>query len=398
MDYPVEEEEDVWYQKDKLYKDHVQEVLEKWTQIDDEIWAKVICFERNRRIAKAYARAPVLTINGSDEGFDGYRIGLQGFDNPMRDAKTEEVKRHIAHGVKIKMDDAGNILIKRVSKANVYVKDVTGADETSLSTEALKLSNGALEADKPVKLFDMKKFQHNVSKELKRAYPDRRKLELQCISAVAFVKNEADILDCPCWVMMINIVAMDMLKSKLPPVQRRAAPHEFKSKGRVVDEDPYSVPGSGSSSSSRERSKADRPPKLPPRDAGMPRYQIPKPDYDELADENKYRIPHLHSSRKKANNFPDDPYYCGMKAHIPNFASKTKGSNPGALPPPAVESPYAKTWWSTPYPHLQQPLPPTPGVQPYKPQSVRASMRPQDAIYDSGLDSEWENFWDLERR
>ena len=40
---------------------------------------------------------------------------------------------------------------------------------------------------------------------------------LQCISAVAFVKNESDILEQPCWVMLINIVAMDMLKSKIPP-------------------------------------------------------------------------------------------------------------------------------------------------------------------------------------
>lgn len=54
-------------------QDHVQEVLDKWTQIDDEIWAKVIVFERNRRVAKAYARAPVLTVNGSDDGFDGMR-------------------------------------------------------------------------------------------------------------------------------------------------------------------------------------------------------------------------------------------------------------------------------------------------------------------------------------
>ena len=37
----------------------------------------------------------MLTVNGSDDGFDGFRIGLSGFDNPMRDAKTEDVKRHI---------------------------------------------------------------------------------------------------------------------------------------------------------------------------------------------------------------------------------------------------------------------------------------------------------------
>ncbi|KAH9372615.1 hypothetical protein HPB48_014691 [Haemaphysalis longicornis] len=47
--------------------DHIQEVLNKWGQIDDEIWAKIICMERNRRVAKAYARASVLTINGSND-------------------------------------------------------------------------------------------------------------------------------------------------------------------------------------------------------------------------------------------------------------------------------------------------------------------------------------------
>ena len=56
-----------------MLQEHIQEVLDKWTQIDDEIWAKVIVFERNRRLAKAYARTPVLTINGSDDGFDGMR-------------------------------------------------------------------------------------------------------------------------------------------------------------------------------------------------------------------------------------------------------------------------------------------------------------------------------------
>lgn len=56
-----------------FFQDHIQEVLDKWTQIDDEIWAKVIVLERNRRVAKAYARAPVLTVNGSDDGFDGFR-------------------------------------------------------------------------------------------------------------------------------------------------------------------------------------------------------------------------------------------------------------------------------------------------------------------------------------
>ncbi|KAL1464825.1 hypothetical protein WDU94_004438 [Cyamophila willieti] len=188
----------------RVIKEHIQEVLDKWTQIDDEIWAKVIVLERNRRVAKAYARAPVLTVNGSDDGFDGFRIGLCGFDNPMRDPKTEELKKHIGLGIKVKMDDQGNILVKRVSKCNVYVKSTSMGEETSIGGDVLKLPNCALEPEKPVKLFDMKKFQQNVSRELQRAYPDRRRLECQCLSAVAFVKSEQDLLDCPIWILIIQ--------------------------------------------------------------------------------------------------------------------------------------------------------------------------------------------------
>ena len=31
-----------------LFQDHIQEVLNKWQSIDDEIWAKIIVLERNR--------------------------------------------------------------------------------------------------------------------------------------------------------------------------------------------------------------------------------------------------------------------------------------------------------------------------------------------------------------
>lgn len=51
--------------------------------------------EKNRRVAKAYARAQVIAINGSDLDFDGYRIGLNGFHNPKRDFVTEDIKKYI---------------------------------------------------------------------------------------------------------------------------------------------------------------------------------------------------------------------------------------------------------------------------------------------------------------
>ena len=166
-------------------QDHIAEVFEKWDNIEDEIWAKVIILERNRRVAKAYARAPILTINGSEDGFDGFKIGVNGFDNPLRDYKVKEFKAQIGAGCKLKMGDNGDILVKRVGKGNIYIKNIL--EETAVSNEILKLPHGLLELDRALKLFDMKKFKQNMNREMKRQYPDRSKIETQ----VGFVKNVA---------------------------------------------------------------------------------------------------------------------------------------------------------------------------------------------------------------
>lgn len=66
-------------------------------------------------------------------------------------------------------------------------------------------------------LFDMNKFHTNLFRETGRAYPDRRRLETQCLSAIVFVRSENDVLQSPIWILIVNVVGLDMLKSKLPP-------------------------------------------------------------------------------------------------------------------------------------------------------------------------------------
>lgn len=79
-------------------------------------------------------------------------------------------------------------------------------------------TGGNLSPQKQYILFDMAKFEKAILKELKCAYPDRSKLEQQCIVVIAFVRdNPNSILDLPIYVMIINIVALDLLKSKLNP-------------------------------------------------------------------------------------------------------------------------------------------------------------------------------------
>lgn len=194
----------------------------------------------------------------------------------------------------------------------------------------------------------MKKFQSNLNRELRRAYPDRRRLECQCLSAIAFVKSEPNILECPIWVLIINVVAMDMLKSRLPPVaMQRLVDIKNRPRIPIPDEDPYSVAGNGGESSGSsgfgggaasgpapgmvaatrehlllqsqqlQQRRSDKPPKLPPRENIYP-HDIPKvsfrtqplylpttktymflqPDYDDIEDETT-RLKPFPSSRGK---------------------------------------------------------------------------------------------------
>ena len=235
--------------------------------------------ERNRRIAKAYVRVPLLTVNGSQTGFDGYKIGLLGFDNPLEDQLIKRVKHSIGKGVRIKIDEMGNVIIKRLSSADVLIRGYE-RDFCALGKDVVE-ANGNLPADTSIKLFDIKKFQQNITKELRNTYPNRQKLEQQCIIVIGFVRDTDNILDLPVWVMLINILALDMLKSRLPAVLYRN--NEFtnyagqqgpkfvsvfdKNEGQLRQqmvedaEDPYSVPslpklmsennqGSGASNSS----------------------------------------------------------------------------------------------------------------------------------------------------
>lgn len=64
----------------------------------------------------------------------------------MRDNRTEEAKRHIGEGAKVRMDEKGNIHIKRVSKSNIYIKNTS--DENAIGNDILKLPQGALEFGK----------------------------------------------------------------------------------------------------------------------------------------------------------------------------------------------------------------------------------------------------------
>ncbi|XP_030388504.1 uncharacterized protein LOC115634753 [Scaptodrosophila lebanonensis] len=339
-----EQEEDVWLDREKLFRDHINEVLAKWTQIDDEIWAKIIVFEKNRRVAKAYARSSVITINGSKNGFDGVRIGLNGFENPMRDAETKVIKKSIGEGFKIKMDDIGNIFIKRYGKSNVYVHNTSLAnEETVIGGDIMQMPQMALTPGTSAKLFDMRKYTTNINREFSRSYPESSRLERQCLSAVSLVKSNNNLINTPLWILVINVVAIDMLKNRLQTLPKSLDALGMRMPLTNSSEDPYSTiesqvgliyptPAASDDSNNSNNSSKGRRSIFSAGFLDESPY-VPKPDY-EIYNSNQVATPTPICTDKKRQKSTqqrkkqDDPYYCGLLARIPNFIKSSKQQCP----------------------------------------------------------------------
>jgi len=195
------DDDDVWSDEAELKDDIIEGVLKKFDIIDDDIWAKVLCMEKNKMVGKAYIRTPVLSIDGGYLEFDGESIGLSGFDNDTRDSETRRVINKVKEGCRIKMDDVGNIIIKSFSKEKIFCK---GSD---LNTFEVAIGN-------PRILFDMGKFQQIMNEELKKDTPDWNWVRLHSITSISFVESKNTSLKQPVWLMVVNIVALDLLRTK----------------------------------------------------------------------------------------------------------------------------------------------------------------------------------------
>lgn len=72
-----------------------------------------------------------------------------------------------------------------------------------------------LDYNKPMKIFDMSKFKSMLERESRLPYPNRKLLQSHCISIISFVVDDRKMLNLPSWIMIINIVAIDLLKIEL---------------------------------------------------------------------------------------------------------------------------------------------------------------------------------------
>ena len=194
--------ENVWFDLNDLFADHIEEVMEKWNGIDDQIWGKVIVMEKNCRVAKMFLSKSEMVVSNDHCGFDNSgRIGLKGFENKMRDSQTSTVLRTLGKGCSIWMDLGGNIWIKNLSRS------LTCSVQDDFSAGASSELKGAR------KLFDVNRFKSDIRKLRKTG--EMRDLTKKTISIVQFGEQAEDILDQPLWLMVINIVALDFMKSKL---------------------------------------------------------------------------------------------------------------------------------------------------------------------------------------
>lgn len=169
--------------------------------------------ERNRRIAKAYARSPIIRMDNRCIGFNGDSIGLRGFENPFRDTETLQVHRNIGQGVVVAADEDGNILLQMLEPRRVIVVDL--GSQTSTVCPADTLSRRQI-IDSTHKIFDMRNFVSLLNSDLIRSSAGVQLLENSCFTAIVFAPcTVTDVLDAPVWVLVINVIAMEMLHRNL---------------------------------------------------------------------------------------------------------------------------------------------------------------------------------------
>ena len=137
--------------------------------------------ERNRRVAKAYIRSPVVTVGGGKEGFDGLRVGLQGFENPFREEETKAVMSRLGGGpvCRIMMDSEGFVQAKRTGKTEVFLQSAVSVSRRWGDTLGRRRAAHQVDTDKTTVMFDMEKLKRNMADSLMYGTNRRSKRDLE---------------------------------------------------------------------------------------------------------------------------------------------------------------------------------------------------------------------------
>ena len=122
-------------------------------------------------------------------------------------------------GIDLCIEENGNISARKLNgKCEIIVRPYD--TKHNALPDKLLLNNGrALSepSNTPSVIFDLCKFKSNIFKELNNGQADRTRLENQCICTVVFIResttNDSGLYN-PVWLLLINIVALDFLRSK----------------------------------------------------------------------------------------------------------------------------------------------------------------------------------------
>ncbi|VIO89778.1 Uncharacterized protein BM_BM8761 [Brugia malayi] len=188
-----------WNDIDSFERDNIIEVYRKLPNIEEQIWGKVIVMERNIRSAKAYLRSRVITIDGSEAEFDGVRIGLQRFDNSYRDDGTIRAFETFGKGVKMKIDDIGNVWLKCI-EGSVFVSGILGE---------------IIVKNDPIKIFDLKILKEIVSRNNDFDEIARDRYSRMAIT-YAHINKPTNPLSSALWFAVINLTALEMIQILFP--------------------------------------------------------------------------------------------------------------------------------------------------------------------------------------
>lgn len=104
----------------------------------------------------------------------------------------------------------------RLANANSTLASSSyNSNNNKLQRASVKCQSHSLEFNRQVRVFDMSKFKASIERELRSKRPNRRRLLARCVCVVSFVVEDKKLLNLPSWIVIFNIVAMDLLKTEL---------------------------------------------------------------------------------------------------------------------------------------------------------------------------------------
>lgn len=206
--------------------------------------ANVYVRQMGRHVARDDRGDGHMLLKGSHSSSDVYAAHSETNSDFYGVAKTQTGVPHRRHLIPVSQGPKKNKLRSVSTSASSSSSDNLTALNNIPSSSYLhagaegnkwpSLAMSQLELDKLAKIFDMQSFKCLLEREARRSHPDRNLLRNMCISVVSFVLDDKKMLNLPCWILVINIVALDLIKTEVGLVD----PYDLMNY-RPIDRDDY---------------------------------------------------------------------------------------------------------------------------------------------------------------